>query len=160
MGSSPLTRGKLAPLQEIVSGHGIIPAHAGKTPARPAGRRTPGDHPRSRGENRGRRSHRRLPSGSSPLTRGKPPRRGGRRLPRGIIPAHAGKTAIKRSRSAMRADHPRSRGENFTARRRFASFGGSSPLTRGKPRGAGRPTRSPGIIPAHAGKTRTRTSST
>ena len=52
-----------------------------------------------------------------------------------------------------RRAHPRSRGENFTARRRFASFGGSSPLTRGKLPTARDPAAWRGLIPAHAGKT-------
>ena len=50
-GSPPLTRGQpfVAPRKEGVTG--ITPAHAGTTRAGQAGRRRPGDHPRSRGDN-------------------------------------------------------------------------------------------------------------
>ena len=49
--------------------------------------------------------------------------------------------------------HPRSRGENTARGRRLLSWGGSSPLTRGKRR-SGRAGRGRGrLIPAHAGKT-------
>ena len=71
----------------------------------------------------------------------------------GLIPAHAGKTAIKRSRSAMRAAHPRSRGENSAKNVAVVGFGGSSPLTRGKPALSSSRTMRTGLIPAHAGKT-------
>ena len=70
-GSSPLTRGKLM-LGAIMGGAGgLIPAHAGKTPARSSGCGQGGAHPRSRGEN-GLRGLTADPAlGSSPLTRGK-----------------------------------------------------------------------------------------
>ena len=49
--------------------------------------------------------------------------------------------------------HPRSRGENWPHRRGGATTGGSSPLTRGKPR-VGEDSRALArLIPAHAGKT-------
>ena len=49
--------------------------------------------------------------------------------------------------------HPRSRGENWPHRRGGATTGGSSPLTRGKPR-VGEDSRDLArLIPAHAGKT-------
>ena len=51
LGSSPLTRGKLRLEYLRTSSTGLIPAHAGKTPA-PCGRNRSGPaHPRSRGEN-------------------------------------------------------------------------------------------------------------
>ena len=94
--------------------------------------------------------------GSSPLTRGKRgellPRGGGR----GLIPAHAGKTSMVSARPPPSGAHPRSRGENVSPRPSPPSEAGSSPLTRGKrhePR-EGRAGR--GLIPAHAGKTRSR----
>ena len=50
-GSSPLTRGKRVGREAGRYGHGLIPAHAGKTGQRPAFRPRYGAHPRSRGEN-------------------------------------------------------------------------------------------------------------
>ena len=70
-GSSPLTRGKLNPVQGVGGRVGLIPAHAGKTPrriGRGCGSRA---HPRSRGENCRYSPAVRVSGGSSPLTRGK-----------------------------------------------------------------------------------------
>ena len=50
-GSSPLTRGKRGVEPFLDQGCGLIPAHAGKTQTRAAGRSTRRAHPRSRGEN-------------------------------------------------------------------------------------------------------------
>ena len=56
----------------------------------------------------------------------------------------------------LRAAHPRSRGENRIRIPSCLMLSGSSPLTRGKPPpGSPRP-HLPGLIPAHAGKTRPR----
>ena len=70
-GSSPLTRGKLAPYDWDVDTRGLIPAHAGKTAAYPAGGVGPWAHPRSRGENGPGLVNQHAMVGSSPLTRGK-----------------------------------------------------------------------------------------
>ena len=153
-GSSPLTRGKLAALEDDQAGFGLIPAHAGKTrcPRGRSGRVRA--HPRSRGEN-----HRSITlplprGGSSPLTRGKPHDGPHRSLRRRLIPAHAGKTSSGFAWRAVSTAHPRSRGENGDAVGHVITDGGSSPLTRGKlllcrgGHGHGR------LIPAHAGKTR------
>ena len=152
-GSSPLTRGKLDPHAGDGAHRGLIPAHAGKTSPRTAWRATTRAHPRSRGENALGVAICGVVTGSSPLTRGKP--RQCRRAPSRLrlIPAHAGKTARSGTRRRRAGAHPRSRGENGAARRIGTAAGGSSPLTRGKPRP--KPTaRGPwGLIPAHAGKT-------
>ena len=71
-GSSPLTRGKLAAIDNDFMVRGLIPAHAGKTVEVDVGDREGG--------------------GSSPLTRGKRGRRRPDDPPNGLIPAHAGKT--------------------------------------------------------------------
>ena len=152
-GSSPLTRGKRREGRHGLFARGLIPAHAGKTPA--FSWASPGlwAHPRSRGENwRGRRWRCRR-WGSSPLTRGKPVSRRVMTSPRGLIPAHAGKTLRPWWRRGSRGAHPRSRGENAEGRGHIAHTTGSSPLTRGK-RDV-QPPRSvhEGLIPAHAGKT-------
>ena len=92
LGSSPLTRGKHGDEGEEAGGEGLIPAHAGKTPAVGVWFSQAGAHPRSRGEN-----------GPPPTASSTPTR---------LIPAHAGKTT-RRCRAADRsAAHPRSRGEN------------------------------------------------
>ena len=72
VGSSPLTRGKHAGGGFHRERHGLIPAHAGKTPA-----------PRVYPE---------WDDGSSPLTRGKLRDKAQPEQPNGLIPAHAGKT--------------------------------------------------------------------
>ena len=52
--------------------------------------------------------------------------------------------------------HPRSRGENSAGRVTQLVHDGSSPLTRGKPKAKLVHCYVTGLIPAHAGKTRTR----
>ena len=155
-GSSPLTRGKL--LRAAVEGcvERLIPAHAGKTAFSGPPRWGFSAHPRSRGENcvasdRGFRQ-----SGSSPLTRGK--RRANRVLEAWfrLIPAHAGKTAGGQGRDSGRPAHPRSRGENGRGGRQGIPSAGSSPLTRGKRRLGNDEHARERLIPAHAGKTRSR----
>ena len=71
-GSSPLTRGARIPTHWKVTSEGLIPAHAGSTPAAVSDSRAKLAHPRSRGEHLFRRSSLRLILGSSPLTRGAP----------------------------------------------------------------------------------------
>ena len=152
-GSSPLTRGKREPRAPLLHRHGLIPAHAGKTPPDTSSSPSRTAHPRSRGENPHRKDQDPCVPGSSPLTRGKRIRQirtvAGRRL----IPAHAGKTRRPpRARSTSTA-HPRSRGENGVGGGRVTMSVGSSPLTRGKHQSGGRRRRRMGLIPAHAGKT-------
>ena len=152
-GSSPLTRGKRHPRLRIGLPAGLIPAHAGKTPGRCSSPRRPWAHPRSRGENPADVERDLVSEGSSPLTRGK------RKILLavvavvGLIPAHAGKTTCPRTIVASGAAHPRSRGENGRLSGAGRRHRGSSPLTRGKLRGARRRCRGVGLIPAHAGKT-------
>ena len=96
--------------------------------------------------------------GSSPLTRGKPDTRAVVADIAGLIPAHAGKTCLPARAGTPRRAHPRSRGENRSWPSLSAHRRGSSPLTRGKRRWAEPYPRLPGLIPAHAGKTRCRQS--
>ena len=110
-------------------------------------------HPRSRGENL-LASISIVPSwGSSPLTRGKRHARRDTHRHTGLIPAHAGKTSAVWVVIFGLPAHPRSRGENTADSRRFDAWVGSSPLTRGKRRHSRVPSRTRGLIPAHAGKT-------
>ena len=71
--------------------------------------------------------------GSSPLTRGKLGERPLQRLNDRLIPAHAGKTVQAGMSCRFVRAHPRSRGENLCCPEGVECFGGSSPLTRGKP---------------------------
>ena len=93
VGSSPLTRGKLAGQALAVSALGLIPAHAGKTGFKAGDDLASGAHPRSRGENAPALVAARIARGSSPLTRGKRDVQPPRSVHEGLIPAHAGKTA-------------------------------------------------------------------
>ena len=112
----------------------LIPAHAGKT-RKPAPRRwSRRAHPRSRGENRYTATYQVTAKGSSPLTRGK--------------------RAFTLSCCWSCLAHPRSRGENIPANSAERIDRGSSPLTRGKPAAGPAFGQHPGLIPAHAGKTR------
>ena len=132
VGSSPLTRGKLLDSSIGLALQRIIPAHAGKTLSRGRPIASPGDHPRSRGENNLLFNCYAAIQGSSPLTRGK---RTGAQVNiggKGIIPAHAGKTPSRGRAHGWLGDHPRSRGENRPAKNTSLLPAGSSPLTRGK----------------------------
>ena len=91
-GSSPLTRGKHHRRRQRAQTCGLIPAHAGKTPAGRGGGVGARAHPRSRGENHGEHFGGGLIEGSSPLTRGKQRRVDESADWEGLIPAHAGKT--------------------------------------------------------------------
>ena len=156
-GSSPLTRGKPVERRPEAGENGLIPAHAGKTLLRLSRRRAARAHPRSRGENLRAGLDLGGEPGSSPLTRGKRGERSEDRSQAGLIPAHAGKTAHLSDEAAQAGAHPRSRGENMPEPGRLAMRAGSSPLTRGKPRKSPRQAGYVRLIPAHAGKTASRT---
>ena len=153
-GSSPLTRGKRTGNTVDLQAAGLIPTHAGKTACSCAAWTRRRAHPHSRGENHRLVSGLEDAGGSSPLTRGKP-----RPLQpigwRGrLIPAHAGKTRGTGGSRPSGGAHPRSRGENLLLGTPTPVALGSSPLTRGKPRAESDGEYLPGLIPAHAGKTR------
>ena len=95
-GSSPLTRGKLIATPGGFCSHGLIPAHAGKTPKARRRHRPTRAHPRSRGENGLATPSVHEARGSSPLTRGKLRAVRGALVGCGLIPAHAGKTGAAR----------------------------------------------------------------
>ena len=153
LGSSPLTRGKLAGAVAVCEPVGLIPAHAGKTVSALAGEADDGAHPRSRGENVRENRGPTGDLGSSPLTRGKHKRIATFSKPRGLIPAHAGKTRHRPCILRQPRAHPRSRGENSDGIRCSDLIAGSSPLTRGKRGPVDLGDVAQGLIPAHAGKT-------
>ena len=70
----------------------------------------------------------------------------------GITPAHAGKSGAPTLATAATGDHPRVCGEKISQTRRNLPLGGSPPRVRGKERGHRLVAHSPGITPAHAGK--------
>ena len=115
---------------------------------------SPWAHPRSRGENVAARGDPAFAGGSSPLTRGKLDTVIRETNREGLIPAHAGKTDAARRAQHPSTAHPRSRGENQRGDVLALPAVGSSPLTRGKRTGNREQGRTPRLIPAHAGKTR------
>ena len=152
-GSSPLTRGKHRRDERSDDVSGLIPAHAGKTPASVATSTDRRAHPRSRGENVSWTRPASPTRGSSPLTRGKPVHEVPEDFASGLIPAHVGKTADRAGNETVDRAHPRSRGENSLSLYIVDGGSGSSPLTRGKLTRPGPRRDSPRLIPAHAGKT-------
>ena len=69
-GSSPLARGLLLTIKDIIVQRGIIPARAGFTPFRVWSLSLLLDHPRSRGVYYFADSNLQMAKGSSPLARG------------------------------------------------------------------------------------------
>ena len=152
-GSSPRVRGKPA-LDPHQAGAGrLIPACAGKTEQVVFCRIRPGAHPRVCGENAPPRSSSARASGSSPRVRGKRRRRPPCRTRVRLIPACAGKTGRTRARKRGSRAHPRVCGENSLRDQARTPVSGSSPRVRGKRGPSTSSTRSPGLIPACAGKT-------
>ena len=152
-GSSPRVRGKRTHERGNGPYDGLIPACAGKTFGCIAGRLRARAHPRVCGENRRELNVPTAPVGSSPRVRGK--RRKYRRWGSlcGLIPACAGKTRPRLSPADRRAAHPRVCGENSVHSQPLVSAGGSSPRVRGKPLLWITLWKTPGLIPACAGKT-------
>ena len=74
----------------------------------------------------------------------------------GLIPAHAGKTSSVSGAWNGITAHPRSRGENAIGAAAAVIGTGSSPLTRGKHKAAHDGLQDHRLIPAHAGKTPSR----
>ena len=154
-GSSPLTRGKRPSPNQRHNISGLIPAHAGKTASQALALRRQRAHPRSRGENRVCKTCATGVEGSSPLTRGKLMLTTINQPTMGLIPAHAGKTLRILANHRDTWAHPRSRGENRFVQHLGCVASGSSPLTRGKLCAGCFAWLTGGLIPAHAGKTRT-----
>ena len=115
------------------------------------------DHPRVCGE------HARVPTGfetrtgSSPRVRGTLLGGDGLGLARGIIPACAGNTRRGRCSRWRAWDHPHVCGEHRFSRRSNVSHMGSSPRVRGTLLMDAESADAPGIIPACAGNTTSRT---
>ncbi len=149
------------PRGEHIPGQGDPPGAIGSSPPTRGTRARPAPppcrwsaHPRPRGEHAAIMAWPAEGPGSSPPTRGTLGADGQLRDVDRLIPAHAGNTPGGPARRAPRPAHPRPRGEHSRTSWATTPAGGSSPPTRGTPRGqvdAGAPAR---LIPAHAGNTR------
>ena len=137
----------------MLSGFGLIPAHAGSTAFIVQSILAARAHPRSRGEHFRREWLVVVRMGSSPLTRGAPPPGPPAIELMGLIPAHAGSTVIGGGIVDGWGAHPRSRGEHVHPSGRACPRWGSSPLTRGAPSVNSWYEPDWGLIPAHAGST-------
>ena len=154
-GSSPLTRGARGQGWPRRDTEGLIPAHAGSTRRRRWRLPVRWAHPRSRGEHGVVNVEVNGGGGSSPLTRGAQRLAELSNVGVGLIPAHAGSTYIGYLPVFYVWAHPRSRGEHTAASRARTADAGSSPLTRGALDLGGLVRPVEGLIPAHAGSTRT-----
>ena len=154
-GSSPHTRGLRRARPHRPGGAGIIPAHAGFTPPAPPGPPALPDHPRTRGVYAPGAMRVVTTSGSSPHTRGLHGGRGPAGAGGRIIPAHAGFTPRWWGTRAGVSDHPRTRGVYYKYETEGTYTYGSSPHTRGLRDRFWWDAGETGIIPAHAGFTRT-----
>ena len=152
-GSSPRVRGKQGHAPRAGHGDGLIPARAGKTPARPPRGRTPRAHPRACGENSGREMPSMSTRGSSPRVRGKLQRHRQVAVAGRLIPARAGKTRATTAAVWPPRAHPRACGENDGGDVVELCGHGSSPRVRGKLTWKRAVGPFPGLIPARAGKT-------
>ena len=156
VGSSPRVRGKQTKTPTLTGRGRLIPACAGKTRPATASTRPRRAHPRVCGENAAIGSRLNFVAGSSPRVRGKPHRRSQLLVRGGLIPACAGKTAPRPRASNPRPAHPRVCGENAPAGRLPTGADGSSPRVRGKHLVHCAPHAHARLIPACAGKTRSR----
>ena len=159
VGSSPRGRGKHEDLRPESPIHGLIPARAGKTGNIGSGGEHDGAHPRAGGENRRADRSPGLAWGSSPRGRGKRYRARALFAVFGLIPARAGKTEPDGCSRPPAPAHPRAGGENVVCFFAASAVQGSSPRGRGKHGGGRGLSRTVGLIPARAGKTRPRRSS-
>ena len=152
-------RGKLPVRRGINLPFRIIPAHAGQTRSSSPSSAAEADHPRACGANSTTGYARLRNDGSSPRMRGKPYIRP-KIVPNvRIIPAHAGQTHHLRQGQGPRSDHPRACGANSSRGSPVSLPDGSSPRMRGKPAQRVLRRQTARIIPAHAGQTSTKDSS-
>ena len=146
-------RGSLPSVHSRTTSSGIIPAHAGLTPARITDESEKWDHPRACGAHGTPVSKNEADLGSSPRMRGSPAFSGGKYFCRGIIPAHAGLTATGQQLPLSIGDHPRACGAHLDWLCQHDQSRGSSPRMRGSQKDKAHINSMWGIIPAHAGLT-------
>ena len=159
-GSSPHARGAHNLDIALPAQVGIIPACAGST-TRTTSRAWQGrDHPRMRGEHRVKKQGGKPEKGSSPHARGALQRENVVEKQLGIIPACAGSTMTLGTPMVGVGDHPRMRGEHTACTAPSLTRGGSSPHARGALCPLCGWGTLPGIIPACAGSTSCRATTT
>ena len=138
---------------------GIIPAYAGSTIWYLLDERGEGDHPRACGEHMDDTKKQVRVRESSPRMRGALGMVHGRLHIRGIIPAYAGSTSASLTTRTRTGDHPRVCGEHRALNALKYGPLGSSPRMRGALDGRELLVDVRGIIPAYAGSTARRASS-
>ena len=153
-GSPPRMRGKVPDLTKAAGQAGITPAHAGKSRPLGVGRVRSWDHPRVCGEKASLNARIAVPSGSPPRMRGKGAAHLFGDLGQRITPAYAGKRSFCLCLLRPSWDHPRTCGEKVHRMQNPQKGRGSPPHMRGKGIGSAFTSNSPGITPAHAGKSR------
>ncbi len=145
-------RGKAGKAGADGHGHGITPAHAGKSTDFGGTRQCTQDHPRACGEKFVGSCVKNSTTGSPPRMRGKVQRRlkniGNAR----ITPAHAGKRTFLHITAYLNWDHPRACGEKLCIIVHMQHITGSPPRMRGKETVLKTDDPSVRITPAHAGK--------
>ena len=155
-GSSPRGRGKRRDRHGGPGSRRLIPAWAGKTAPAPPSSSSTEAHPRVGGENRRWRREHRAGVGSSPRGRGKRGVGDRRSVRNRLIPAWAGKTGGDTAPCQVVRAHPRVGGENPVRPRVGLGCHGSSPRGRGKLSSSRLTRTAVWLIPAWAGKTRSR----
>ena len=130
----------------------ITPAYAGKRSSPRVALNSKRDHPRTCGEKPSGLAPAGWPSGSPPHMRGKVGNGTNRYGILGITPAHAGKRALRGFHLETTRDHPRTCGEKPAGCQERLAAPGSPPHMRGKAAQQRGPRITPGITPAHAGK--------
>ena len=153
VGSSPRVRGSRWCCSRRDMFTGIIPAGAGLTALDRKAGFAHGDHPRGCGAHVIVTLPFSAVMGSSPRVRGSRIPSSGPASHVGIIPAGAGLTEHDASSHSRAADHPRGCGAHLDAFFDGPHGAGSSPRVRGSPHGTQVESLYPGIIPAGAGLT-------
>ena len=151
IGSSPHTRGTRYHFGTSNVVYRFIPAYAGNAQRTMWLKAARSVHPRIRGERDAAAVAHQIEGGSSPHTRGTRIGYASQILNRRFIPAYAGNAADKDEVKALQTVHPRIRGERQKAIVNRHSGHGSSPHTRGTPKGRGSIRQRTRFIPAYAG---------
>ena len=156
-GSSPRVRGRLDHLRRPRQDRGLIPASAGQTPCYQNGSHSTRAHPRECGADEVEGDKLCLIRGSSPRVRGRRLRLRRRVGVARLIPASAGQTDASKSIDKGVGAHPRECGADRGRARMAQATQGSSPRVRGRQVAWIHRSQPPGLIPASAGQTCSRT---
>ena len=151
LGSSPRARGAANGRDQAETMPGIIPAHAGSSPAAGRRHRCGRNHPRVCGEQTLRQQDAEAYVGSSPRVRGAAIDVPKASIAPGIIPARAGSSRACGTGATGSWNHPRAGGEQELPFAALVLLTGSSPRMRGAEHGSSSCASALGIIPAYAG---------